>query len=219
MLAGLVIYLCGQAISAAANEPRRCRPLPGAAASHRGRDTFLLLLGIGLAVTVFRGAYEQIGNTIALWMRDDVDRVIGGVEIGAAMFFSLNPLLVMVMTPLLLARWRGQAERGRELSVDPEDGGGRAAASRHPICWSPRPRHSAGGGRAHWLWLLGYFFDLHARRALHPAERPRHLRAARAAEARREHGCRLVSGDLQRKPRRGPGRASVEPRRARRVLS
>ena len=56
----------------------------------------MLLLGIGLAVTVFRGAYEQIGNTFALWMRDDVDRVIGGVEIGAAMFFSLNPLLVMV---------------------------------------------------------------------------------------------------------------------------
>ena len=44
------------------------------AGRHRGRDTFLLLLGIGLAVTVFRGAYEQIGNTIALWMRDDVDR-------------------------------------------------------------------------------------------------------------------------------------------------
>ena len=35
-------------------------------------------------------------------MRDDVNRVIGGVEIGAAMFFSLNPLLVMVVTPLLL---------------------------------------------------------------------------------------------------------------------
>ena len=68
-------------------------------------------------MTVFRGAYEQIGNTFALWMRDDVDRVIAGVEVGAAMFFSLNPLLVMIVTPLLLARWKRQAERGRELSV------------------------------------------------------------------------------------------------------
>ena len=117
MLSGLVIYLCGQRYLPAeqALAPRRLRRrLRGRT---RGRDTFLLLLGIGLAVTVFRGAYEQIGNTFALWMRDDVNRAIGGVEIGAAMFFSLNPLLVMVMTPLLLARWKRQAERGRELSV------------------------------------------------------------------------------------------------------
>ena len=28
--------------------------------------SILLLLAVGLAVTVFRGAYEQIGNTVAL---------------------------------------------------------------------------------------------------------------------------------------------------------
>src|SRR5213075_1109748 len=72
MLTGLAIYLYGrnylpqeQAVAASA--------APEAPGAHRGRDTFLLLLGIGLAVTVFRGAYEQIGNTIALWMRDDVN--------------------------------------------------------------------------------------------------------------------------------------------------
>ena len=111
MLTGLAIYLWGQRHLPAEQgaRSRRCRASPGA---HRGRDTALLLLGIGLAVTVFRGAYEQIGNTFALWMRDDVDRVIAGVEVGAAMFFSLNPLLVMIMTPLLLARWKRQARAG-----------------------------------------------------------------------------------------------------------
>ena len=95
MLAGLAIYLYGQGHL----PPERSVATPAAPdLSHRqrGRETFMLLLGIGLAVTVFRGAYEQIGNTIALWMRDDVNRVVGGVEIGASMFFSLNPLLVMV---------------------------------------------------------------------------------------------------------------------------
>ena len=145
-------------LSAAASGPCRAASCAMRPRRHRGRDTFLLLLGIGLAVTVFRGAYEQIGNTIALWMRDDVNRTIGGVEIGAAMFFSLNPLLVMVVTPLLLARWKRQAERGREHLRDPEDGASARCSSRHPICWSPRPRPCTAGGRAHWLWLLGYFF-------------------------------------------------------------
>ena len=153
----------------------------------------MLLLGIGLAVTVFRGAYEQIGNTFALWMRDDVDRVIAGVEIGAAMFFSLNPLLVMVMTPLLLARWKRQAERGTRAFGDAEDGGRRAAGRRFLSRSSQPPRRSAADGSAHWLWLLSFFliFTLGELYIL-----PNGLGIfARLAppQARREHGRRLVS--------------------------
>ena len=125
--------------------------------THRGRDTFLLLLGIGLAVTVFRAAYEQIGNTIALWMRDDVNRVIGGREIGAAMFFSLNPLLVMVLTPLLLAWWRRQAESGRELSVIQKMAVGALLVAASYLLVAAAEA-LAGGGRVHWAWLLSYFF-------------------------------------------------------------
>lgn len=155
MLAGLSIYLYGRHYL-----PKEVRgpaePAP-AAAPGKGRDTFLLLLGIGLAVTVFRGAYEQIGNTMALWMRDDVDRTFGGVEIGAAMFFSLNPLLVMVLTPLLLRRWRKQAERGRELSVMHKMAvGALLVAASYLLVASAE--FVTGGGRAHWAWLLAYFF-------------------------------------------------------------
>jgi POT family proton-dependent oligopeptide transporter len=154
MLSGLVIYLYGQA-----HLPReRAVAAPVAIpTSHRGRDTFLLLLGIGLAVTVFRAAYEQIGNTIALWMRDDVNRVIGGREIGAAMFFSLNPLLVMVLTPLLLAWWRRQAERGRELSVIQKMAVGALLVAASYLLVAAAEA-LAGGGRVHWAWLLSYFF-------------------------------------------------------------
>lgn len=156
MLTGLVIYLYGH--SYLPEEDSVAAPvMPDASASHRGRDTFLLLLGIGLAVTVFRGAYEQIGNTIALWMRDDVNRVIGGVEIGAAMFFSLNPLLVMVLTPLLLARWRRQAEQGRELSVMHKMAVGALLVAASYLLIAA-VEAMTGGGRAHWAWLLSYFF-------------------------------------------------------------
>ncbi|MEP7131287.1 MAG: peptide MFS transporter [Sphingomicrobium sp.] len=155
MLSGLAIYLYGQRHL----PPERIIAAPATAAvshSQRGRDTFLLLLGIGLAVTVFRGAYEQIGNTIALWMRDDVNRVIGGHEIGAAMFFSLNPLLVMVLTPLLLARWRRQADRGRELSVIEKMAVGALLVAASYLLVATAEA-LAGGGRVHWGWLLSYF--------------------------------------------------------------
>jgi POT family proton-dependent oligopeptide transporter len=155
MLAGLIIYLWGQR-----HLPRE-QVLPERAVAetrsqHRGRDTFLLLLGIGLAVTVFRGAYEQIGNTFALWMRDDVDRVIAGFEVGAAMFFSLNPLLVMVMTPFLLKRWKRLAMQDRELSVMQKMACGALIVAASYLLVAVAETVS-GGGRAHWMWLLSYF--------------------------------------------------------------
>ena len=78
MFAGLLIYLCGPALSAAQSTgDHRCRLARGEHGDARGRETFLLLLGIGLAVTVFRGAYEQIGNTLALWIETSIVRSAG----------------------------------------------------------------------------------------------------------------------------------------------
>jgi POT family proton-dependent oligopeptide transporter len=156
MLSGLLIYLYGQKYL----PPERsvaAPAMPDSARTHRARDTALVLLGIGVALTVFRGAYEQIGNTIALWMRDDVNRVIGGFEVGASMFFSLNPLLVMVLTPLLLARWKRQAERGRELSVMHKMAVGALLVAASYLLIAAAEAVT-GGARAHWGWLLGYFF-------------------------------------------------------------
>ena len=155
MVAGLVIYLWGQRYLPA--EQRSAQAvLPASSGPHRGRDTAMLLLGIGVAVTVFRAAYEQIGNTFALWMRDDVDRVIAGVEIGASMFFSLNPLLVMVVTPLLLARWKRQAQQGRELSVMHKMATGALLVAASYLIVAAAEAVS-GQGSAHWLWLLTFF--------------------------------------------------------------
>src|SRR4030095_963033 len=75
------------------------------------RHTILVLLGIGLCVTVFRAAYEQVGNTVALWADSGVDRAAGAFEIPMTWFQSLNPLFVMIMTPPLLAYWRRHIHR------------------------------------------------------------------------------------------------------------
>ena len=76
---------------------------------------FALLAGIAATIVVFRGAYEQIGNTVTLWADGSVDRSVGGgLTIPVTWFLSLNSLIVICLSPLLIRRWTRLAKRGRE---------------------------------------------------------------------------------------------------------
>jgi proton-dependent oligopeptide transporter, POT family len=78
---------------------------------------YALLLTIAAVIVVFRGAYEQLGNTIALWADGSVDRAVGAtLKIPVTWFQSLNPLMVLLLTPLFVAWWTSQARSGREPS-------------------------------------------------------------------------------------------------------
>ncbi|MFL6739382.1 MAG: peptide MFS transporter [Sphingomicrobium sp.] len=115
MVAGLAIYLAGQK-HLPPEQPRQ------AAANDDAREgfdrrTLLVLLGIGLSVTVFRAAYEQVGNTVALWADSGVDRAAGAYQIPMTWFQSLNPLFVMLLTPPLLAYWRRHSHRETRASL------------------------------------------------------------------------------------------------------
>ena len=113
MLAGLVIYVSGRRHLPPDLVRARTR-VPAAESGGFDRRTVLVLVGIGLAVTVFRAAYEQIGNTVALWADSGVDRTVGVHVIPMTWFQSLNPLFVMLMTPPLLAFWRRRASVGHD---------------------------------------------------------------------------------------------------------
>ena len=117
MCIGLGAYVWGQR-----HLPAQGRPVRSAATTPpRGRfdrRTVVLLVAIAAAVMVFRGAYEQIGNTVALWADTGVDKRAGSFAIPMSWFISLNPLFVMLMTPPLLAWWRRRAAAGaREAPV------------------------------------------------------------------------------------------------------
>jgi POT family proton-dependent oligopeptide transporter len=158
MLTGLAIYLAGERYlpssrTAATIVPRQALERRSAT----GRETFLLLLSVGVAVTVFRGAYEQVGNTVALWI-ETVNRHVGSGEIPMTWFQSLNPLLVIVLTPILLARWRRRSDAGREhsplqkMAIGALIGAGAYALLALAAALSPTG--------ASWLWIAGYFFVL-----------------------------------------------------------
>src|SRR3546814_2580733 len=90
MFLGLVIYLAGRRYRPP--EPQRLAPpvaaVQDARASHR--RIWWLLLGVGIAATIFRGAYKQIGNTLPLWIDTGVDRVLLGFTIPMTWFQSLK---------------------------------------------------------------------------------------------------------------------------------
>ena len=158
MLAGLVIYLAGQRYLPPPRTPASI--IPEETLEQRGgsgRDTFMLLLAVGLAVTVFRGAYEQVGNTVALWI-EGANRHVGSAEIPMTWFQSLNPLLVIVLTPILLARWKRKANAGREHSPLQKMATGALIVAGSYALLAAAATLSPNG--ASWWWLIGYFFVL-----------------------------------------------------------
>ncbi|MEP6938145.1 MAG: peptide MFS transporter [Rudaea sp.] len=158
MLAGLVIYVWGgkylPASRSIASQP--AASVAVVARMQDGRSTFLLLLGIGVAVTVFRGAYEQVGNTVALWADVGIDRAAGSFSVPMTWFQALNPLLVFIMTPLLLARWRARAQAGSESSAMQKMATGALVIAAAYLLLA-LVAALAGDARASWLWLVAFF--------------------------------------------------------------
>jgi len=155
MLAGLIIYIVGGKYLP---DPVRAasKVAPLANFTGRYRSTFILLFTIGLAVTVFRAAYEQIGNTLPLWADVGIERTTAWITIPMTWFQSLNPLLVFLMTPLLLARWRRRAKAGREhSSMQKMTIGALIVAAAYLLLTIVALE--AGTGRANWLWLVMFF--------------------------------------------------------------
>ena len=180
MLLSLVIYLAGRrylppepARGAAA---RAARPPMDRAA----RDRFALLIGIAAIVVVFRGAYEQVGNTIALWADTGIDRQLtSGWAIPMTWFQSINSLVVFAFTPLLVARWARLAKRGIETPLLGTHGVRRRRRRRHPTWrWALVAGMERGARYACQLGLAGRLVRVvHHRRALHPADRTGAVRA------------------------------------------
>ena len=118
-----------------------------------------MLLGVGIAATIFRGAYEQIGNTLPLWIDTGVDRSWLGYTIPMTWFQSLNPLLVISMTPLLLMLWRRRADAGRETSPAMRMAiGALVVAAAYVLLAAVTAL--ADGARVDWAWLAVFFVIL-----------------------------------------------------------
>jgi proton-dependent oligopeptide transporter, POT family len=163
MVAGLIVYIVGTPLL----PPEQDAP-PGRSAAEglaRGvpakleRRTVLVLAAVLLLVIVYRSAYEQVGNTVALWADAGVDRRIGGWTIPMTWFQALNSLGIFLFTPAVLAWWSRRAARGKDHSAVAKMATGALALAASFLLLSLVALHAgASGTRASWGWLASYFF-------------------------------------------------------------
>jgi proton-dependent oligopeptide transporter, POT family len=158
MLVGLLLYLGGQRYLPVQVQQRRIEQ-PATPREGMARDTLLLLFGVGIAVTVFRGAYEQIGNTIALWADVGVDKLAGDFAIPMTWFISLNPLCVMLITPLLLAWWRKREASGLNPAPTRRMATGALIVGASYLLLATLS-WSAGNAGVHWTWFALFWIVL-----------------------------------------------------------
>jgi POT family proton-dependent oligopeptide transporter len=153
MCLGLAIYVAGTRHLSPDDAVAEV-PAAGTASRHQ----LLFLLGAGLAVIVFRVAYEQTGNTLALWADTAVDRRAFSWLVPVTWFQSLNPLFVFVMTPVLVAFWN---RRGGSVSPAAPLGkmsfGALAVAASYVLLALVSQWSQSRGAPVHWLWLVAFF--------------------------------------------------------------
>ncbi len=119
MVTGLLIYLFGQRWLAPDSLAQRKPGLDNVPSPFTKQEKSRVwgLIALCLISVAFWAAYEQQGNTIALWADAQTNRHILGWEFPASWFQSLNPALVFLFTPVITTLWAWQSRRHREPSA------------------------------------------------------------------------------------------------------
>jgi POT family proton-dependent oligopeptide transporter len=158
MAIGLATYLSGRASLPPDALPRA--PAPAERPKLELRRALLGVLPLFPSSALFWAAFEQQGNTIALWAERFTDRGVDlfgwRAEIPVTWFQAFNPLMIFLFTPPLVGFWTRLARRGREPSPIMKlslgcFGVGASYGVLALAAWT------SDGGKASWLWLLAFF--------------------------------------------------------------
>jgi len=154
---GLAIYLAGLS-RLPRDAPREAIAAGGAPSAGFGASLAAILL-LFIPSALFWAAYEQQGNTIALFA-ESADRTVNlgfwRGEIPITWFQAFNPLMIFLFTPPLVAWWGAQAKRGLEPSTIRKLSLGCGGLALSYIVLAAAT-WSAGPGPSSWLWILVYF--------------------------------------------------------------
>jgi len=163
MIVGLVTYIAGSRYLPP-DQPRSALVRSATPPVERPMQRFLLLAAIAAAIVIFRGAYEQLGNTIPLWTDTSVNRVVAGSwTIPVTWFQSLNPLMVFLLTPLLVAYWTRRAKHMREpSSLAKMAMGASVVAIAYLMVAIVAHWAEIRTLQASWLWLTGFLIVMTA---------------------------------------------------------
>jgi len=108
MMIGLGIYMAGKH-HLPPDTPRTQRER--GPALPRDRRVLGVLAVVFVVTCCFLVAAGQLGNAYTLWLLAHADRQVGGLTIPVTWFQSLTPLFSVLLTPLVVRRWRALADR------------------------------------------------------------------------------------------------------------
>jgi POT family proton-dependent oligopeptide transporter len=151
MMIGLATYLWGSRYLPRDLPLARTLAKPAVQASSA---TYLLLFCVIAIVVLFRGAYEQSGNTLALWADAGVNRHVGSFAIPMTWFQSLNPLFIFVFTPAIVARWNTRTRAGRDSGAVAKMAIGALTVGASYFLLAAL---TAMMGTVSWLWVVAFF--------------------------------------------------------------
>ena len=159
MAIGLATYLAGLRRL----PKQQFQDIPVAAVTAANPDLRKSLLGLAILLipsTLFWAAYEQQGNTMALWIEQSTDRRLDLLfwqgEVPVTWFQAINPLMIFAFTPPLIACWSRWAKAGREPSTIGKMSLGCILLALAYLVMAAAA-WSGGPASASWLWVLLYF--------------------------------------------------------------
>jgi amino acid/peptide transporter (Peptide:H+ symporter), bacterial len=81
------------------------------------KDRTLAIVVFVLFSIFFFAGFEQAGSSMTLYTEKYIDREVGSFVVPTEWFQSVNPLLIVILAPLLTVLWRWLGQRGKEPSI------------------------------------------------------------------------------------------------------
>jgi len=75
------------------------------------RKRIIVIIVLFLAASMFWAGFEQAGSSLNLFAKRYTDRLVGGFEIPAGWFQTLNPIFIIVLAPVFSWAWIALARR------------------------------------------------------------------------------------------------------------
>lgn len=162
MVGGLALYLALQRRlfgSVAADIPAKTAAgtRPRAQFDASERDGLRIVAMLSLFMFLYFIAYQQIFGLINLFIHSSVDKSVGGFGIPTTWFQSLNPMLVIILVPLIVPLLDRLSRRGVELDQATKFSFGFVMLSLGfaLMCGATLDVASAPDGRATLWWVVG----------------------------------------------------------------
>lgn len=162
MLLSLVIYHFGGKHLPQSIHKQSLHEIEGMAHQPLTKEEWKRTIALTLLCMVtifFWGVYEQQGNTLQLWSDQNTDWVFFGIEIPSTWYQSFNPLVIVLIAPLLDRYWAWRARANKAPSTITKMALGSFVGAIALLVMYVAAM-TVGTGKGSVLWLLGSTFLL-----------------------------------------------------------